>query len=172
MGKALIIKGADFGAVAVSEQPVVTSSRWLLELTDDKLALAANGNSFYRPSNPEDIAYAFAEGADTALLGKTVKKTKFYAHKTGSIKFCRVNRTTFEYDCIQTLSVTETGIVTLNFTTPMKVDSQHTIGIMYTTDVATKYMTNINNGYQFAMFDRSAETVGSDICGFIIDYAY
>lgn len=172
MGKALIIKGADFGAVAVTAETIVPANRWLLGFSDEVISKAAQGSAFFQPDYPENIAYVFGSGADSALIGKTVKKIKFYATGNGTLKLCRFDRTNYTLDCIQTLTVTETGVVTMNLTTHIQVDSTHTIGIMYTNNAATKYLTNTAYGYPFAMADTSAKTVGTAACAFTIDYAY
>lgn len=168
MGKSLIIKGADFSQVAIlPRQP-----QWAFAYSDYELQQASSGKSFYRPSNPDDVTYAFSSGADTPLLNHTIRRVKFYAVRTGSLKLMRLDREAFTTDSVQILSVTRTGLVEIDLTTPILVDTTHTVGIAYTEDTATKYLEGSALGYSFDMVTLSTRTVGTNTCTFLIDYLF
>lgn len=167
MGKTLIIKGADFSQVAVGPRKL----RWAFGYSDSTLNLASSGKTFYQPSNPADVCFAFSSGADGPLKGHTVRKVRFYAVRTGTLCLMRLDREAFTVDCKQTLQVSSTGIVELELSVPIFVDSSHTVGVGYSSDAATKYLEGVGSGYSFDMVTLSTQNVGANNCTFVIDYA-
>lgn len=151
MGKALIIKGADFSADSVKK---IAQFRWMFGFTDEQL-------SSYSEILTSSIHFAPSSDYDSYFLNKTILGVKLYAHSSGHIYITKFNKANGSVEILVSKDIVQ-GINDIYFDAEVLCGTDYIIGFR-----AENIVGKTSDGWSF----RSNTNVSAKSTpGFCIDF--
>lgn len=152
MGKALIIKGADFSGISVKKTTFV---KWLFGYTDTQISTHSQGFS-------SNFVFAPSSDFDNYFAGKNIVGIKMYSSAIGTIGIYKFKKSDGTTTLVKSASVVP-GINSIELDSAIECGTDYTVGI-----TARDLAVRDSSGWSFRS-DNNPSVKATP--GFVIDFA-